>query len=116
MCIQKYTRIFDTDIRLSFRIEGGICHTTDAIRRVVYFIDTTYDTTRLYASVVLQVSSNNKATSNNKIMLDWLQGWPQRFAQGPSLKINLMHFQLTTSEEKTNKAIFLSFELLFQAS
>jgi hypothetical protein len=38
----KCTTIYDKNIRLSFRIEG---------------YDTTYDTTRLYASVVLQVST-----------------------------------------------------------
>ncbi len=51
------TTIYDTDIRLSFCIEWGICYTTNTIRQVVFFIHTAYDTTRLYASCVLQVST-----------------------------------------------------------
>ena len=48
-------RICDIAIRQSFPIEGGICNTTDSIRHVVVLNSTTYDTTRVYASFVLQV-------------------------------------------------------------
>ncbi len=54
--IGKCTIIYDTDIRESFNIQGEISHTTDTIRHVLYFIYTIYDTTRLYARFVLQVS------------------------------------------------------------
>jgi hypothetical protein len=51
------TRIYDLNIRQSCRIRGVIGNTTCTIRHVVFFIYTTYDIIRFYASVVLQVSS-----------------------------------------------------------
>jgi hypothetical protein len=44
----KCTGIYDTDIRQSSCIEGGICHTTDTIRRVVVFIYKTQKDTTLW--------------------------------------------------------------------
>jgi len=54
------------NIRQSFCIEGGIYYTTDYIRHVVVFNPMKYDTIRVYASVVLQVSINLHFRKNKK--------------------------------------------------
>ena len=59
MFIGKYKTINHIDVQQSFGIVGGICHTTYSIRHVVVFLPILYDTTRLYAIVVLQVSNLN---------------------------------------------------------
>jgi len=51
--VRKCTRIYDTAIRQSVCFVGRVCHTTHAIRLVVFLIYATYDTTRLYARVVI---------------------------------------------------------------
>ncbi len=48
-------------------IEEGNRHTTDTIRLAVVFTNTTYDTTQLYASFVLQVSSNFNQTESDLV-------------------------------------------------
>ena len=52
-----YAKQYDYALRQSHTIVCRIRHTTDSIRHVVGLNCTTYDTKRLYASVVLQVST-----------------------------------------------------------
>ena len=66
--IRNYTKLYDIDTRQSFHIVVGISYTTDSIRHVVVLMHIIYDTTRLYAIVVLQVS---KMCCHNKINLGW---------------------------------------------
>jgi len=55
--MRHYMRVYDINIPQSFGILGGINYTTDAIRNVVVLYPAPYDTTRIYASFVLQVSN-----------------------------------------------------------
>ena len=53
-----YTKLYDFALRQSLINVYGICYTTDFIQ-VVGLNYTTYDTTRLYASFVLQMSRSS---------------------------------------------------------
>ncbi len=55
--IRYYTKLYDFALQQSHTIGWGIGYTTDFIQHVVGLNYASYDTTRLYASVVLQVST-----------------------------------------------------------
>ncbi len=69
--MRKCTRIYDTAMRQSVCIVVRLCHTTYAIWHVVFLTYLTYDTTRLYASIVLQVSTKlSKTTDLSETLID----------------------------------------------
>ncbi len=52
--------IHDFSLRQLYRILEAICYATDSMRHVVGLLLATFDTTRLYTSIVLQVSTQKQ--------------------------------------------------------